>query len=118
MKKWLMALALGMIVMALPAQAKQELKPWQKKALALVKKEKKVLDAFWRDPEHNVLFVTMEPNGTRRDGFAQYLCMQVMSAGAPKGKLNSIWIYDPETFRKYVDKTGSGSEMGWAFCRR
>ena len=118
MKKWLMALAVGMMVVALPALAKQELKSWQKKALALVKKEKKVLDAFWRDPEHNVLFVAMKPDGGSKDGLAQYLCMQVMSAGAPKGKLNSIFIYDPKTYQKYVEKTGAGSKIGWAFCRR
>ena len=118
MKKWLMALAMGLVVAAMPAQAKQELKPWQKEALSLVKKEKQVLDAFWRDPEHNVLFVAMKPDGSSKDGFAQYLCMQVMSAGAPKGKLNSIFIYDPASYRKYVEKTGAGSKIGWAFCRR
>ena len=117
MQKWLIALGVAVSLAVVPAQAKQKLQPWQKKALALVKQEKKVLDAFWRDPAHNVLFVAMKPDGTSRDGFAQYLCMQLKSAGAPEGKLNSVFIYDPETYRKYVEKTGSGSKMGWAFCR-
>ena len=116
MKKWLLALGMSIALAVAPAQAKQELKPWQKKALALVKKEKKVLDAWWRDPEHNVLFVAMQPDGGRKDGFAEYICILLGHAGAPKGKLRSVYIYDPETFRRYKDG-GVGDHIGWGFCR-
>ncbi len=118
MRNWFAAFTLMLSSLAIPAMAGQSLQPWQEKALTLVKQEKKVIDAFWRDPARNVLFVAMKPDGTGKDGFAQYLCMQVLGAGAPKGKLTSVFIYDPETYRKYVEKTGAGRKLGWAFCRR
>jgi len=94
------------------AFAAQKLKPWQTKALKLIKKEKKVVKAKWRSPGANVLYVALQPDGTSRNGFAQYLCMVLPDAGAPKGELKSIFIYDPETY-----ESGGGSVMGMAACR-
>lgn len=84
---------------------------WQTKALKAVKAEKKVLDATWRAPETNVLYVSMMPDGSRRDGFAQYLCMLFTTAGAPEGELKTVFIYDPVNF-----ESGNQS-MGMAACR-
>ena len=61
MYKRLIAFALILLAATVPAWLKQPLKLWQQKALSLVKKEKEVLDAFWRNPERNVLFVAMKP---------------------------------------------------------
>ena len=88
-----------------------KLNPWQAKALKIVKAEKKVLDAKWRSPESNVLYVSMAPDGSRRDGFAEYLCMTFAEAGAPEGELKSVFIYDPLNYE-------SGNQMmGMAACR-
>lgn len=100
------------IAFANQAFAAQKLKPWQAKALELIKKEKKVVKAKWRRPGANVLHVAMQSDGSRRDGFAQYLCMVLPDAGAPKGELKTIFIYDPAAY-----KSDSGSTMGLAACR-
>ncbi len=106
-----------LIFMVFPATAEEKLKPWQEKALHLVKEEKKVLDAFWRMPSRNILYVAMQPDGGRKDGFAEYLCMLLADAGAPKEEPRIVEVFDPTTFRGYLDKTGSGSSMGIAACR-
>jgi hypothetical protein len=43
-----------------------------KKALEEIKKEPKITEAFINDA--NVLYVSVADDGTRRDGYAQYLC--------------------------------------------
>ena len=116
MRRMMLACLLA-VVLALPAAAAEKLQPWQEKALKLVKQEKKVLDAFWRMPSRNVLYVAMQPDGGRKDGFAEYLCMLLADAGAPKGQMKMVQIYDPATFRAYREKTGSGRSMGMAACR-
>lgn len=88
-----------------------DLAPWQTKALKLVKAEKTVVDAKWRMADQNVLWVAMQPDGSSRDGFAQYLCMTLNDAGAPTGTLKTIFVYDPESFKS------SGRQMGMAACR-
>lgn len=93
------------------AFAEAKLDKWQKSALQLVKKEKQVTEAKWRDPKENVLWVEVASDGSSRDGFAQYLCMVLMDAGAPENVLKTVWLYD---------KTGyvSGqSALGMAACR-
>jgi len=46
--------------------------PGNKKALEEIKKEPKITEAFLNDA--NVLYVSVADDGTRRDGYAQYLC--------------------------------------------
>jgi len=106
-----------LIFMVFPAAAEEKLKPWQIKALQLLKQEKKVLDAWWRMPSRNILFIAMRPDGTRKDGFAEYVCMLLADTGAPKGKLKIVEVHDPATFQAYKEHTGSGSSMGMAACR-
>ena len=43
-----------------------------KKALEEIKKEPKITEAFLNDA--NVLYVSVADDGTKRDGYAQYLC--------------------------------------------
>lgn len=84
---------------------------WQTKALKVIKAEKTVLDAKWRMPEANVLWVSMTPDGSRRDGIAQFLCLEFNGAGAPEGDLKTVFIYDPANFQS------GGKDMGMAACR-
>lgn len=110
MRAWI-CLAVAIVFLSGLAHAGQ-LKPWQIRAATMVQAEKKVLAAKWRDPVMNVLHVAVQPNGSRREGFAQYLCMLLPDAGAPQGVLKTIFIYDPASY-----KSGSGSAMGIAACR-
>ena len=105
-----LTLAVAIAVLAANAAQASNLKAWQIDALDEVKAENTVLDARWRMPETNVLWVAMTPDGSRRDGFAQYLCMAL--GGAPEGDLKTIFIYDPATY-----KDGIGEAMGMAACR-
>ena len=111
MKPTLTAFCLIATLMASTVVAKDKQEEWQTKALKAVKAEKTVIDARWRMAETNVLWVSMQADGSSRDGFAQYLCILLMKAGAPEGDLKTVWIYDPATF-----KTG-GKEIGIAACR-
>lgn len=83
---------------------------WQKKALSAVKAEKTVLDAKWRMPSQNVLWVAMLADGSSRDGFAEYLC-EVITDAAPAGSLKTVWIYDPASYK------AGGTAMGTAACK-
>lgn len=109
--RFLIMSALMAAVFAGPASAETQLKPWQREALKTVKSEKKVIDARWRMPQTNELWVSMKPDGTPRDGFAQYLCIVLTNAGAPQGELKTVWIYDPANFESGIQK------MGMAACR-
>ena len=105
-----------LIAVTFAAQANsEELKPWQAKALNMVKAEKKVMDARWKSPGANMLHVSMKSDGSSRNGFAQYLCMLFKDAGGPDD-LKSVYIYDPATYEAYKNG-GSGSDMGLAACR-
>ena len=101
--------------------AKQELKAWQKKALIDVKAEIQVEDAAFKSSQMNQIWVSMVNNGNtgRRDGFAQTICMTLNEFGgdAEKGKLKSVYLYDPITYDNKLNKYGSGSEIGMAVCR-
>lgn len=96
---------------ASPAMSASKSNAWQAKALKAIKAEKAVLDAKWRMPETNVLWVSMAPDGSRRDGIAQFLCMEFNRAGAPEGELKTVFIYDPANYQS------GGKDMGMAACR-
>lgn len=83
---------------------------WQTGALKEVKSEKTVLDAKWRMPSENVLWVSMAADGSSRDGFAEYLC-GILSDTGPSDALKTVWIYDPATYKN------GGNPMGKAACR-
>lgn len=105
-----LVLALAAAISVTSAQA-ATLQKWQTKALKQVKAEKTVIDARWRAPESNVLWVAMQPDGGSRNGFAEYLCMVLSDNGAPAGELKTIFIYDPAAYK------AGGSAMGIAACR-
>lgn len=66
-----MIVAALIITTAAPASAETTLVKWQIAALKFVKAEKSVIDARWRLPEANVLWISMAADGSRRDGFAE-----------------------------------------------
>jgi hypothetical protein len=83
-----------------------------KKALEEIKKEKKIIEAFINDA--NVLYVSVEDDGTRRDGYAMYLCEVLASHNATTKmvkvmKVNSI--NDPNATNAY------GVQLGESMCK-
>lgn len=50
-------------------------------ALSAIKKEKKVKEAIITDA--NVLYASVVDDGTRRDGYAEYLCQVLKDYGVP-----------------------------------
>lgn len=111
MLKQFIAAAFILTGVPLNAGAEAKLENWQVKALKKVKAEKSVLDARWRSPEANMLYVSMMPNGYSRDGFAQSLCIFLIESGAPDGSLKTVWIYDPQSYND------GGKSLGVAACR-
>jgi hypothetical protein len=83
-----------------------------KSALEEIRKEKKITEAFINDA--NVLYVSVADDGTKRDGYAMYLCnvlaehkattkmVKVMKAGS---------IGDPNATNAY------GVQLGEASCK-
>lgn len=57
------------------------------KALTEIRKEKKVAEAIITDA--NVLYVSVKDDGTRRDGYAEYLCQILKENGS---KINWVKI--------------------------
>lgn len=77
-------------------------------ALEAVRSETQVHGADWR---HHRLLVLMRDDGSRRDGFAEYLCMVVAEHNVqpPPGQFVSVRVWDaanPEAER----------ELGMAVC--
>ncbi|QGA56178.1 hypothetical protein [Brucella sp. 2280] len=94
------------------AFAEAELADWQKSALTTVKREKGIIDAKWRSPQNNMLWVSVQPDGSRRDGLAETICLLLTTTpGAPEGELKTVWIFDPAGYVR-----GQPS-MGETACR-
>lgn len=85
----------------LPAAASQD------SALAAVKKEPKVKDAAWA-PNGFGLWVGVLDDGTRRDGYAGYICQVLVEHGAAKGALVKVMDIAPPR--------GEIRELGRMWC--
>lgn len=83
-----------------------------KKALEEIKKEKTVMEAFINDA--NVLYVSVADDGTKRDGFAMYLC-NILSDNQATTKMVKVMkvnsINDPNATNAY------GVQLGEASCK-
>jgi hypothetical protein len=82
------------------------------KALEEIRKETKVKEAMITDA--NVLYVSVEDDGTKRDGYAMYLCEVLASHNATTKmvkvmKVNSI--NDPNATNAY------GVQLGESMCK-
>lgn len=82
-------LMIGMLVAANPATAGTE---WKAEALEEIKAEQNVVEAMWSRP--SILWVSMRDDGSRRDGYADYLCMVLRDHGKPDKDRIRIRIWD------------------------
>lgn len=98
--------AIALLTMVLPAQATDT---WRDKAIALIKKEKKVQDAIWSAP--GSLWVAVADDGSTRDGYASYICLLTSDAGRPTGQSFVISIMDHRAMRRSEIR-----KLGTAVC--
>jgi len=78
--------------------------------LIKVQKEPKVLDAFINDAK--VLYVSVRDDGTRRDGYAEYLCQLVGGSVVKRVKVVKVNSQnDPERDNAY------GVLLGESWCK-
>lgn len=74
-----------------------------------VKAEPKVIDAVWNNlSPGEILYVGVKDDGTRRDGYAEYIC-QILFSHDFKG--SEVHIVD---YFKFMQ--GNRVKLGWAMC--
>lgn len=67
---------------------------WRQKALKAVRAEPKVVEAIFPNNARNSFWASVRDDGTRRDGYAEYLCMSLFESGMPKGSFIVIRVWD------------------------
>lgn len=65
---------------------------WRDAALDEIRNEASVVEATF--PQNLSLWASMRDDGTRRDGFANYLCLILAEAGKPSGDLVIVHVWD------------------------
>jgi hypothetical protein len=83
---------------------------WERRALTVMREENKtVLRAQWS--QRGSLWVWMRDNGSRRDGYAATICLQLADAGMPAGEIVFVRVLDAD-----VATRGEWREIGNATC--
>ena len=72
----------------------------------IIKQEEKVLDAYWKTAKW--LYIGVYNDGTRRDGYAAYICASAKAQGAEMVKIIDI---------VQLKRTGKWVELGRAMCK-
>lgn len=93
------------------AKSTKELAAYRQDAINAIKLEPKVLDAVIT--EANVLYAVTQDDGTRRDGYAEYLC-QVMNQY--KAQVNKVVVVKPNTEKDPNRDNAYGVHLGEAVC--
>jgi hypothetical protein len=86
---------------------------WRQKAVKAVRAEPKVVEAMFPNDARNSFWASMRDDGTRRDGFAQYLCMSLFESGMPKGDFIVVRIWDARAMAQSQMR-----EIGKFDCKR
>jgi hypothetical protein len=80
---------------------------WQEKAIQEIKAEPKVVEASFQNGGR-VLWVSMQDDGSTRDGFATYLCLLLAGAGRPDDQGVTVRILDAAAMRDELRQIGEG----------
>jgi len=67
---------------------------WKLKALKEVRKEKSVVEAMFPENANSSFWVSMRDDGSRRDGFAEYICLVLKDNGMPSAEFIVIRVWD------------------------
>lgn len=73
---------------------------WRERAVQVIADEPTVVEAMFPNDAPNSFWASMRDDGSRRDGFAEYLCLVMHQHGMPKGKLVVIRIWDAAAMAK------------------
>lgn len=107
MKNWMF---IALVCLASPAAAEP---PWMTKALGLLRTEPKIVESLFNQDSPRSLWVSVEDDGTRRDGYAEYLCLVLYDAEMPVGGYTVIHVYDAAAMT-----AGESREIGRFDCER
>lgn len=102
-----------MIVCASTASNANEKNNWKLKSTQEVRNEKSVVEAMFPDNSNSSFWVSVRDDGSRRDGYADYLCLVLKDSGMPKGKFIVIKIWDA-----YSMAAGKFKEIGRSECKK
>jgi hypothetical protein len=80
---------------------------WQETAIQEIEAEPKVVEAMFQNGGR-VLWVSMQDDGTSRDGFADYLCLILSEAGRPEDQGVTVRIWDASVMRDELRQIGEG----------
>lgn len=83
---------------------------WKDAALEEIRAEPKVVEAMFQNGGRT-LWVSMQDDGTSRDGYANYLCLILSGAGQPTGANVTVRIWDAAVMRDELKEIGEG------YCR-
>ncbi|KAB2781200.1 hypothetical protein [Brucella anthropi] len=68
---------------------------WREKAVtAIIADNSKIVEAMFPNDARNSFWVSLRDDGSRQDGFAEYLCLALHEQGMPKGDFVVIRIWD------------------------
>jgi hypothetical protein len=84
---------------------------WKAQAVSLAKAEPQVVDAMFSGASS--FWTSALDDGSRRDGFADYLCLVMHDAGMPSGDFYVIRVWDAAAMARDEMK-----EIGRAECAR
>lgn len=84
---------------------------WRADAVADVRSEQKVVEAQFAGPSS--FWASVRDDGSRRDGFASYLCTSLRLSGMPVGETYVIRIWDAAAMAR-----GEQREIGRDVCTK
>jgi hypothetical protein len=84
---------------------------WRDRAIPIVKSEPKVVDAMFS--QRKSLWVSVRDDGSRRDSFADYICLTLSDAEMPTGESVIITIWDAAAMAREEMK-----ELGKSSCSK
>jgi hypothetical protein len=67
---------------------------WHVAAAQAVAKETSVVEATFPNNSSSSFWVSVRDDGSRRDGFAEYVCLLLIEGGMPKGEFVVIRVWD------------------------
>ncbi len=74
------------------------LEAWQRETLALIKHRKGVIEARWRSPEKNALWVSVELGTYYAESITYDICKLLKDAGSPEEGTTNVFIFDPLSY--------------------
>lgn len=83
---------------------------WRNKAVELAGQEPKVRDATWS--QDFSFWISVDDDGSSRDGYASYMCLVLGDAGKPEGEFVSVRVWDHRSMA-----TNSPKQLGQASCQ-